>query len=252
VVGSIVGGYRWRVFLLRKENERLDRIVHEKTEELEKTIGQLRVSSKQKDILMKETHHRVKNNLQVISTLLSLQLNKIDDDDARRSIEESSARINSIALVHYKLYKGEQLNTLEISGFAGELLAQLKVVYLQSEQEMILENNIPETWLDIDTALPLGLILNELMTNSFKYAYEYQRKCRMQIGLVRKGNTFILQYFDNGPGLPEGYDVKKGKSLGMTIIKSLAKQLGGSFSYSADDNCFMVKFLDTDARKNIA
>ncbi len=113
----------------------------------------------------------MKNNLQVISTLLDLQLTKIEDDVARKSIEESISSISSIALVHYHLYKADQLTVIEMSHFAKELFEQVSSVYHQREQAVRLICNIPETNLDIDTALPLGLILNELMTNSFKYAF---------------------------------------------------------------------------------
>jgi two-component sensor histidine kinase len=230
----------------------LDNIVKQKTAELEHTIWQLELSSQQKDVLMKEIHHRVKNNLQVISTLLNLQLSNIADEKARQSLEESASRISSIALVHFLLYYKEQLTAIELSNFVYELLRQISDVYLKPWQDIQLKNGVEETWLDIDTALPLGLMLNELMTNSFKYAYSNTKNCRMEIELKRTGDTFTLRYYDKGPGLPEGYDLKTSKTLGMTLIKSLAGQLRGDFSFSGKDNCFLITFCDTHVRKNMA
>lgn len=244
--------YRRRTYRLQKENIRLDSIVKQKTAELEQTIRQLEVSSQQKDVLMKEIHHRVKNNLQVISTLLNLQLANITDEKARQSLEESASRISSIALVHFQLYHKQELTAIELSNFIHELLQQVSPVYLKQGQDIHLQNDVAQTWLDIDTALPLGLVLNELMTNSFKYAYADTANCRMEIVLEQTGNSFTLRYRDHGPGLPEGYDPKTSKTLGMTLIKSLTRQLGGSFTYSRKDNCFLIMFLDTDTRKNTA
>ncbi len=247
----IFGIFKWRTYLLQKENIRLDQIVKEKTFALEKTINELKLSSTQKDVLMKEIHHRVKNNLQVISTLLSLQLSKIADKEARTSIEEGISRISSIALVHYHLYKGDQLTSIEVSEFTNELFAQVSSVYERVGQAVKLKNNVSNTLLDIDTALPLGLMLNELMTNSFKYAYNNCTDCKMDVTLTHTGHIFTMQYCDHGPGLPDGYDVQNSEGLGITILKSLSKQLGGDFSYSKTNSCFTIYFLDAQARKAI-
>ena len=251
IIGFIAGD-RWRVFSLKKENERLDKTVREKTSALEETINDLQISFRQKDVLMKEINHRVKNNLQVISTLLSLQLANIKDEDAKLSIEESISRISSIALIHQSLYKGDNLTSIEISGFAKELLNQVSSVYGKPGQKMVLQNDVPETWFDIDTALPLGLILNELMTNSYKYVFNNIQNCKIEIKLIHTGSEYILEYCDNGPGLPEDYQREKEGSIGMIIIKNLSKQLGGSFSYNKINNCFIINFKETSARKNIA
>ncbi len=252
IVAALFAAYRWRVYRLRKENERLDRLVKSKTAALESTVALLQTSSRQKDVLMKETHHRVKNNLQVVSTLLNLQLSKVSDAAARQSLEESASRISSIALVHAQLYEGDNLTAIELSDFVRRLLAQLSVVYGKPGGAVALDADIPETWFDIDTALPLGLILNELMTNSFKYAYIGRDGGRMAVSLVRDGDIFSLRYADDGPGLPDGAPVSGRNSLGMTIIHGLSKQLGGSFSYNSADRSFSIQFLDTETRKKIA
>ena len=212
----------------------------------------MKVSSSQKDVLMKEIHHRVKNNLQIISALLNLQLAKISDESVRLLLEEGISRIGSIALIHHHLYKGDNLTAIELSAFTGELMEQVSTVYKKPGQNIALQNEIPETFLDIDTALPLGLALNELMTNSYKYAFDKVRNGTLNIKLSKQGNEYTLQYIDNGPGLPEHYDVQKVHSLGMILIKSLAKQLGGKFSYDRQKNSFIIIFKDVAARKSIA
>jgi len=211
-----------------------------------------RKSKRAIEVLMKEIHHRVKNNLQVISTLLQLQLKNVTDESAVVSLEEGISRISSIALIHQHLYKADQLTAIEFSAFAKELLHQVSSVYLKPGQEINLQNDIPETWFDIDTALPLGLVLNELMTNSYKYAWHNTREVKTTLNISLKGNEYTLEYCDNGPGLALDYEVETVGSLGMTIIKSLSQQLGGSFMYRKSDNCFVVRFLNARARKNIA
>jgi len=211
-----------------------------------------RKSKRAIEMLMKEIHHRVKNNLQVIGTLLQLQLRNISDESAKLSIEEGISRISSIALIHQHLYQATNLTAIEFSGFAGELLQQVSAVYRKPDQKLDFRNEIPETWFDMDTALPLGLVLNELMTNSYKYAYQNTPVVKMDLKLILKGNEYMLEYCDNGPGLAHDYEVENAGSLGMTIIKSLSHQLGGSFIYRKSDNCFVVRFLNARARKNIA
>lgn len=231
--------YRWRVNQLQKINTRLDNMVQEKTADLQ-------VSLEQKDLLMREIHHRVKNNLQVISTLLELQLAEIKDDNARKALQESQTRVRSIALVHQQLYQKENIVTIGIPDFVKDLFDQVTSIYNTKNQDIRLHNHIQPLFLDIDTAIPLGLILNELMTNSYKYAFS-GHEGSVDIGLHKDEEYYVLTYRDSGPGLPADYDYKKSKSLGLTVIYSLSRQLGGYFEYK--DNCFYIYFLDEDGRK---
>ncbi len=251
VISSFTGWFRWRVYRLKKENERLDSIVRSKTIALEETIKDLKVSTQQKDVLMKEIHHRVKNNIQVISSLLKMELANVQDERARRSMEEGISRISSIGLIHQHLYKGEDLTSIEFGDFVSELHKQVAGIYQQRGQSVKFDKIIPNVSLDIDTALPLGLILNEFMTNSYKYTYTVGHDNKMAIELIEQGDAFVLHYRDLGPGLPEGYEQANSGSLGMLIINGLAKQLGGHFTYNRADNTFVVVFRDTlNRRKN--
>lgn len=249
---SFAGWFRWRVYRLKTENERLDKIVQDKTIALEETIKDLKISTAQKDVLMKEIHHRVKNNIQVISSLLKMELANVQDERARRSIEEGILRISSIGLIHQHLYKGEDLTCIQFGDFVTELNKQVASIYQQRGQTVNFQINIPEVSLEIDTALPLGLILNELMTNSYKYTYTTGRENRMEINLGTDADMYVLQFRDFGSGLPEDHEKANSGSLGMLIINGLAKQLGGYFKYNRADNTFIVAFKDTLERKKSA
>lgn len=210
----------------------------------------------QKDILMKEIHHRVKNNLQVISSLLDLQLENITDDNAQKAMNEGMSRIKSISLIHQQLYQNEDISTIEFSKFAKDLLFQVTYVFKQPGQNITLTNDIPEDYLDIDTAVPLGLILNELMTNSYKYAFGNSNTGyndgTVRISLTHAAGNYELTYSDSGPGLPAGFDIKRGGSMGLMVVNSLSKELGGNFSYERGSNKFIVSFKDNEERKKMA
>jgi two-component sensor histidine kinase len=203
----------------------------------------------QKDMLMREIHHRVKNNLQVITALLELQTGKQSDEGVKEAMTESTARVRSISLIHQKLYKDEHITTLEFSGFANDLMVQVASAFKKPGQDIMLSNRIPATTLDIDTAVPLGLILNELMTNSFKYAFGDRENGSITMALERTKDEYKLHYSDDGPGLPEGMQLASLKSLGMKVMLSLSKQLGGSFRYDAHTKEFIVAFKDEVGRR---
>ncbi len=211
----------------------------------------LQDSLQQKDVLMKEIHHRVKNNLTVIGTLLDLQLDNISDEGARKAMTEGMTRVKSISLIHQQLYMNEDITTIEFSRFAKELQHQVTSIFKQPGQEVALTNEIPETFLDIDTAVPLGLILNELLTNSFKYAFGGNGNGDVTIKLSAHTDHYELRYKDSGPGLPEAQSIKR-SSLGMMVMESLSKQLGGTFSYDRSSKTFIIIFKDIMERKKVA
>lgn len=215
-------------------------------------LAYTRRAKAQIELLMREMHHRVKNNLQVISTLLNLQLASIPDEHAKRSIEEGITRIGSIALIHHHLHQKDGLTSIEIAGFARELLKQVFAIYSKAGQQLEEYFEIPATRLDIDTAIPLGLMLNELMTNSFKYAYQNTPTCRLAIKLLKEEDRYIVEYRDYGPGLPLDFKAETSSSLGMQLIHNLSGQLAGSFYYNRAAGCFIVTFRDTAVRRKTA
>ncbi|MBX2906829.1 MAG: tetratricopeptide repeat protein [Taibaiella sp.] len=206
---------------------------------------------KEKDVLMKEIHHRVKNNLQVISTLLDLELNRVSDDAAREAMTESATRVRSISLIHQLLYQRDQVSTVATKRFVHELFKQVASVLQSREQTISLNADVVDVELDIDTAVPLGLLLNELLTNSFKHAFLGVQNGSIKVRLQRNGDQYELHYSDSGPGLPAGMDLKKLTSLGMKLVNRLSKQMGGSVTYYHAKNQFNVVFRDNAGRKTV-
>jgi len=240
--------FRWRTLQLRNSKESLERTVNERTEQLKSSLGE-------KEVLLKEIHHRVKNNLQVISGLLELQEKNLSDKVARQALMEGRNRVRSVALIHQNLYQFENLSRIELRSFVEDLFRQISNVFEKNSNQISLQLDIPLTEIDIDTAVPLGLILNELLTNSFKYAIN-EKGCQIKMFMNvnedadKIGRKFVFVYQDNGPGLPAGFDLKKSKTLGMLLINDLSKQIGGSMVYEyKNGSTFTVTFLDKDARK---
>jgi len=234
----IICGYRWRLYFFRKENERLDRMVKEKTNDLH-------LSLQQKEILLKEIHHRVKNNLQIISSLLRLQSHSVKDETAKTALLEGQNRVLSIALMHQQLYRDDQIDKIELGNYTDELFAQLKTIF-GAGREVTFINDMPATLLDIDTAIPLGLILNELFTNSFKHAFENVSNPLIKVTLEKIKEVYILTCSDNGPGLPPGVHVEQTRSLGLRLVNRLSNQLHGGAEYVKSD---LSSFLITFKRK---
>lgn len=212
--------------------------------------AQILKQSEELKILMQEVHHRVKNNLQLISSLLELQGMRLTDDAAKSAFEEGQSRVQSIAILHHQLYQHDDLSIIELNSFVAELLRQISGVFRQKNQEIEIINSIPEALFDIDTALPLGLIINELATNSFKYAHTFSNnqqvnKLVIKIDLLKHNeNNLTLVYQDNGKGLPEDFAIEKAKSLGLRIVTRLAKQVKGSCVYENNNGAkFSISFL---------
>jgi len=248
LVASLVGLMlliiiRWRTYQLRREKEKLELIIKDRTEELSESL-------EEKEILLKEIHHRVKNNLQVISSLLELHSSSIEDETARAALVESQNRIQSISLIHHKLYQNDNLASIELSGYTSELYRQVSGLFKKPFQQVSAEINIEETYVDIDTAVPLGLIINELIINIFKYALSDQKEGKIEIYLSQgKEGCFKLTVQDNGPGMPEGFEISKSRSLGLRLIKRLSKQIGGSVEYIYENGSkFIISFKNSEAR----
>lgn len=204
----------------------------------------------QKEVLMKEIHHRVKNNLQVIGTLLELQVNNVTDQGAKDAMTESMTRVHSISLIHQQLYQNEHMASIELSRFTATLMEQLSAVFKKPGQNITFINEIPELFLDIDTGVPIGLILNELITNSFKYAFAGNDGARIEVRISHTGKSYEMAYRDSGPGLPADIDPDKSKSLGLRLIRSLSRQAGGRFVYNRQGKVFFITFKDALERKN--
>ncbi|MBU1355563.1 MAG: PAS domain S-box protein [Candidatus Edwardsbacteria bacterium] len=191
---------------------------------------QIRESLKEKEVLLKEIHHRVKNNLQIIVSLLNLQTGYVDDPRYKKMFMESQNRVRSMALVHEKLYKSKDLAGIDFSDYVGGLMNDLYSTYGSTQDQVELTTDILKEKLPIDIAIPCGLIINELASNSFKYAFKSGKgKGRIGISLVKdKSDIYTLEVSDDGPGISADLDLKNSPTLGLQLVDSLVGQLDAS------------------------
>ncbi|NUP10475.1 MAG: PAS domain S-box protein [Polyangiaceae bacterium] len=192
--------------------------------------SRLKDSLRDKEILLREIHHRVKNNLQVIGSLLHLQAASVASEEARIGLEESQRRIQSMALVHELLYQSRDFADIELSEYLTILVAKLGQSYGVATRGIDLDVSSPRIRLDLDTAIPCGLIVNELVSNSLKHAYPDGRRGRVCVTLERYDATrFALVVRDDGIGISPEFRLDAIRTLGLQIVRTLAKQLRGTF-----------------------
>ncbi len=191
----------------------------------------LRTSLGEKEVLLREVHHRVKNNLQVVVSLLNLQSQNVPDESVREIFKESRNRIRSMALVHERLYQSSDLSYVDFAEYLRRLTTHLFHSYGLDAGRIELEVEAGDVRLDVNTAVPLGLIINELVSNALKHAFPDGRRGKIAIGLKPlEGKRFRLAVSDDGAGFPEGVDFRNTESLGMQIVTMLAEQLEGELA----------------------
>lgn len=210
--------------------------------------AQIQASLLEKEILLKEIHHRVKNNLQIISSLLNLQLEGLHDPAARAVFEDSKNRVRSMALIHEQLYQSPNLAHIDFAEYVTSLVNYLVRVYRVDESRIRVHLSLAPLYMGIDTAVPCGLILNELVSNAFKHAFTDDRQGDVLITLqpIAAGEA-TLSVSDNGAGLPATIDVQNTASLGLQLVATLVKQLKGT-SHTANrdpDNTYRTVFTIT-------
>ncbi len=180
----------------------------------------------EKDSLLKEIHHRVKNNLQMVSSLLSLQTKNTRSKAAIEALEEGKSRVKAMALIHQKLYQNEDLSVIEMQGYIESLVNSVQSVFKKGGHNINITIDAEGVELDIDRAIPFGLILNELVSNSFKYAFpEEHDNAKIYIHLRKTGPEGFFEYSDNGVGLPEDSEERANSSMGIRLINRLVNQL---------------------------
>jgi PAS domain S-box-containing protein len=214
------------------ENARLyDRAQREIMERI-RAEEQIKASLEEKEVLLKEIHHRVKNNLQVISSMLNLQAQSIEDQSTLRVLQESQNRIRSMALIHERLYRSEDLARVDFGVYIRDLATHLVRSYRARSGPVNLRVDADGVFLDIDTAISCGLIVNELICNSLKYAFpdDSEGEIRVEIHLDQDDQlTMIVS--DDGVGLPEGLDFRNTGSLGLQLVNALVGQLEGNVEF---------------------
>lgn len=194
-----------------------------------KLFQQLQLALKEKEVLLQEIHHRVKNNLQIIYSLLRLQRRKLQDQKISEVLLDSQNRIKSIALIHEKLYRSTNWSEINLNQYISSLVTGLVSAYQVSSEQITLQVQVADVILDIDTAIPCGLIINELVSNSLKYAFPNQKMGQITISVAWTETTDIaLTISDNGVGIPEQFDLATAPSLGLKLVKDLVGQLEGT------------------------
>lgn len=195
----------------------------------------LRDALSEKDALFREVHHRVKNNLQVISSLLALQSESLADPVARSALESSQARVHSIALVHERLYRSRRIDSVDFDAYIGGLLNALAVAHSADAERIELRVDPAGIEVGPDVAILCGLIVNELATNSLKHAFAAKRSGRITAGLTRDGAEFVLSVSDDGGGLPVDFSERRRLSLGSDLVDTFAAQLGATLERATSE-----------------
>jgi two-component sensor histidine kinase len=209
------------------------------------TEEELKSSLNEKDVLLKETHHRVKNNMQIISSLLNLEMGYSDEDEAIDVLKESQNRIKSMALIHEKLCQSNDLNHIKISDYINTLVTDLFYSFNLSDEQIEMKMDLEDIYLKIETAIPCGILINELVSNSLKYAFPNGEKGEIFVSLKSKDDGYELIVSDNGVGLPEELDYKNTESLGLQLVNNLAAQIDGRVELEKGHGTkFVINFKD--------
>lgn len=225
-------------------NRELEERVSKRTAQLAASEADLRKALHEKEALLKEVHHRVKNNLQIVYSMLNLQLPYIQDELAVKTFKESQDRIYSMALIHEKLYESESLAKVHMGEYLHSLLDNLLKSY-GADKNIQLQLEVEEVDLDIDTVVPCALIINELVSNVLKHAFPVPGDDNLIfVQFRRKGrNKLILAVGDNGVGLPQDFRIEESQTLGLRLVRILAKQLRGSIEVAPrGPTIFTIKF----------
>lgn len=231
-----------RLLILKNEQLQFQQEQLKEENSIRKSAEEQAVSSlSEREILLSEIHHRVKNNLAVVTALMELQAFYIADKKIIEILKESQSRIKSIALLHEKLYENKSLKEVDVLSYTTELIHFIKQSFGDKEKSIQIHTNIDKITLEMSRAMPFGLLLNELITNSYKYAFQLNQKGNIWINVAEKNQNYELEYKDDGPGF-EFNEEAKTTSLGLNLIESFCIQLNGTFEYQQSDEYLVFKF----------
>lgn len=251
---AVFAGIALILYRNNRQKQKVNTILQGKNEEIEITLSQLKTSqasltvkNAENELLLKEIHHRVKNNLEIVSSLLQLQMSQIEDPSVQSAILTSQNRIHSMGIIHQKLYQGEHLATIEMRDYFINLSESILDSF-NADGRIKIECNMPKLVLDVDTAISIGLITNELITNSLKYAFKEKEKGEIKISMIEHHDivninspsrdygdgNLLLKISDNGIGKPIN-GKPKGTGFGTQLIMLLTKQLDGQLNYEINN-----------------
>jgi PAS domain S-box-containing protein len=211
------------------ENKRIEEELIRQRQHLEEMVQERTAALAEKTILLKEIHHRVKNNLQVVSSLLDMQAEHSEDERAIQALRESQTRVRAMSVVHERLYQSPELVSFDASGYVQSIVNHLFGVYSDPTRAIVLDVQVDEISLDISKAIPCALIINELVSNALKYAYpRREEQGKISVELRSTGDSSLtLSVSDNGVGLPPDLDLQDPPSLGLQLVTMLTQQIGG-------------------------
>jgi len=237
-------------YVLKHRLDRLPQAVARAWRESESAKAQketgekLEASLREKELLLQEVHHRVNNNFQVICSLLSMQSENVADPVVASALRDSQKRIQSMAMIHAMLYASGNLKDIDFAEYTRLLAAEVSRSYGPDPDRIRLLFDLESIALEIGVAIPCGLILNELLSNAFKYAFPNGRRGDVRVSLEQQEGSIRLSVEDNGVGLPEGLAASEASSLGLCIVRTLTKQLGGSMEIASGEGArFVLKFV---------
>ncbi len=200
-------------------------------------------SLEEKKILLREIHHRVKNNLQVISSLLNLQSRYVEDGKAQVALKEGQNRVKSMALIHQRLYQEDNLTGIQVKDYLSRLTRNLFASYNISAERVKLDLSIDDLNVDVDTLIPIGLILNELISNALKYAFPEDRVGTISVGFHLEGDLLRLQVSDDGIGLDSTRKHRLESSFGFQMISALSSQLDADLKIASKDGTHVNLYI---------
>ncbi len=195
---------------------------------------QLRASLSESEGLMRELHHRIKNNMQLVSNLLALQADQAEDVTVRQMLEASQARVHSMALIHHQLSRTHDLSQVDLAAYLSELVGHLRQAHLAVAPAVGWEVDTHQITLSADDAVPCGLIVNELASNALKYAFPGGREGVIRISLRDDDGRLVLEVSDNGIGLSPELDISATETMGLQLVRMLVRQLGGGLTVQTD------------------
>jgi PAS domain S-box-containing protein len=232
---------------LKQARTELEQKVQARTTDLTAANVQLKASLQEKEVLLQEIHHRVKNNMQVISSLLNLQSSSVDNPQALEMLQDSQQRVRSMALIHEKLYRSDNLARIDFAEYINDLTSTLFHSYNAHRKGITLALQADNVFLGLDQAVPCGLIINELLSNALKHAFPNRQGGEIRIGLhLTEPQQVTLTIADNGAGFPADLDFRKTDSLGLQLVNTLVNQLDGTIEIEVDQGTrFMIMFRNT-------
>lgn len=229
------------IYLTIKNGLKESELYSQRIAEHEQAEKKIKEALAEKEVLLSELHHRVKNNLAIISGLFSLKIGNDPPSEARNVLVESRNRVISMSLIHNRLYKNSNFTDVNFEQYIAELISEINASYPSISGSVKVTTDIGDVVLNINIAVPCGLILNELLTNCYKHAFTGKGEGTIHVSFKQEKETYTLSVSDNGIGLASGYQEKE--SLGLSVIEALSEQLNGSFDYSsAPGTTFVLKF----------